>query len=75
MLKDLIVGILEGIARVAQISREAFGKQIEEIGQQIRNGALMADEAFGRAKADAATLDKLYSKRKTTKKARRGPTK
>lgn len=73
MLKDIIVGILEGIARAVKISREAFGKQIEDIGREIRGGALMADDAFGRAKDDAKLLDKLYGKRKTTKKAKRKP--
>lgn len=63
MLKDLIVGVLEGIARAVKVSREAFGKTIEEIGQEIRKGALMADAAFGRAKDDEKLLDDLYGKR------------
>lgn len=63
MLKDLIVGVLEGIARAAKVSREAFGKTVEEIGQDIRARKLMADEAFGRAKEDAEILDNLYGSR------------
>ena len=63
MLKDLIVGVLEGIARAVKTSREAFGKTVEEAGRDIRSGALMADDAFGRAKDDAALLDDLYEGR------------
>lgn len=64
MLKDLIVGILEGIARAVKVSRETFGKTVEEAGRDIRNGGLMADEAFGRAKDDAKLLDDIYSSRR-----------
>lgn len=63
MLRDLIVGILEGIARTVKVSREAFGKTVEEAGRDIRNSALMADVAFGRAKDDNEMLDDLYKRR------------
>ncbi len=63
MLKDLIVGVLEGVARAVKVSREAFGKTVEEAGRDIRSGALMANEAFGRAEDDAALLDDLYNRR------------
>lgn len=63
MLKDLIVGVLEGIARAAKVGRETFGKTVEEAGRDIRNGALMANDAFSRAKDDAGILDKLYGDR------------
>ena len=63
MLKNLIVGILEGIARVVRSGREAFGKTVEEIGQDIRKGALIPDEAFNRAKKDGEILDDLYNRK------------
>lgn len=63
MLKDLIVGVLEGVARAVKVSREAFGKTVEEAGRDIRGGALMADEAFGRAKDDDKLLDDMYERR------------
>lgn len=63
MLKNLIVSILEGIARAVGVSREAFGKTVEEAGKEIRNGKLMANDAFDLAKDNKALLDDLYGDR------------
>lgn len=62
MLGDIIIGVLEGIARAAKVSREAFGKTIEEAGKAIRKGDLLPDEAFSRAKDDDKILDDLNKK-------------
>lgn len=62
MLADIIVGVLEGIARVVGMSREAFGRTVEEVGKSIRAGDLIPNEAFGRAKEDAEILSELNQK-------------
>lgn len=62
-VKNLIVGMLRGIAEIVPMAREIFGKTVEEIGKEIRAGKLLADEAFARAEADEDLLDELYKKR------------
>lgn len=61
MLKELIVGVLEGIARAIKVGRETFGKTVEEAGREIRSGALIPDEAFRRAQEDSDILEDLYA--------------
>lgn len=64
MIKDLIVTFIEILVKtIPGLVRDALGKTVEEIGRDIRQGKLIADEAFKRAKADADTLDDIYERR------------
>lgn len=50
MWESLILGTLEAIARGWGIAREALAKKLEDIATGIRNGDLIPEEAFDRAK-------------------------
>ena len=62
-MEALIIPFLEALVHVARMSREAFAAKLEEMAQDIRDGKLIPEEAFQRAKAThEATLsarDKL----------------
>ncbi len=52
----LIVPIIEAIARVVNITREALAKSLEEMAADIRAGKLIPDDAFEQAKKDQARI-------------------
>lgn len=60
MLQEVIVDVITGIVKLVKTSREALAATLEEIADKVRNGALIPDAAFKRAKA---TRDETKSAR------------
>jgi len=63
-MKTFLTSILEGLASMMKISRDAFAKELEEISHEIRAGKLLSDEAFNQAKKDADSLQNLYESKR-----------
>jgi hypothetical protein len=50
VIREILVPVIEGIAKAISTSREALAAELEEIAKGVRDGKLIANEAFTRAK-------------------------
>ena len=58
----IITAVLNGIAKITKVSREALAKSLEEMASDIRGGGLIPDELLEKVNQDSKKIDSIRDK-------------